>query len=182
MAAPSTFEALSANPHVLREVLQEKSILIIDDIPEARRILRTMLSLCDLKKIRDASNAQDAVRLLEAGKVDIVLSDYNLGDARDGQQLYEDLIERKLVDESVIYMMITGERTYERVVRAAELAPDDYILKPFTPSIIYSRLERAYLKKAKVQGIIEDMLKETAAPSRCDEASRNPTSATCWRF
>ena len=74
MASPSTFESLSANPHVLREVLQEKSILLIDDIPEARRILRTMLSLCDLKKIRDASNAQDAVRLLEAGKVDIVLS------------------------------------------------------------------------------------------------------------
>lgn len=176
MASPSTFESLSANPHVLREVLQEKSILLIDDIPEARRILRTMLSLCDLKKIRDASNAQDAVRLLEAGKVDIVLSDYNLGDARDGQQLYEDLLERKLVDESVIYMMITGERSYERVVRAAELAPDDYILKPFTPSIIYSRLERAYLKKAKVQAIIEAMLKEEwrAAASRCDEALAKP--------
>lgn len=28
-------------------------------------------------------------------------------------------------------MVITAERTYEKVVLAVELAPDDYILKPF---------------------------------------------------
>jgi DNA-binding response OmpR family regulator len=59
-----------------------------------------------------------------------VLCDYNLGDGMDGQELLE---RRKTgtLPLSTIWIMITGERKYERVVAAAEMAPDDYILKPF---------------------------------------------------
>ncbi len=142
----------------MKNLIQDKTLLIIDDIPDARQTLRNMLSVCDLKKIKEAGSAIEAVKVLESHKIDIVLSDYNLGGGRDGQQLYEELMERKLVNESTIYLMITGERSYESVVRAAELAPDDYVLKPFTPAVIYSRIERAFIKKSSLLPVISLML------------------------
>ena len=40
-------------------------------------------------------------------------------------------------------MMVTAERTYDRVMSAAELAPDDYLVKPFTEETLRLRLVRA---------------------------------------
>ena len=154
----------------MKQLIQDKMMLIIDDMPDARHTLRNMLSVCDLKKIKEAGSAAEAVKVLETHPIDIVLSDYNLGQGRDGQQLYEELIERKLVNESTIYLMITGERSYESVVRAAELAPDDYVLKPFTPAIIYARIERAFIKKTSLLPVIEHMLQGqwAEAIAECD--------------
>lgn len=160
---------------LLKNSLQETSILLIDDRPEARMVLRNMLSVCELKRIKEAGSAMEAVKVLENLKADIVLSDYNLGDSRDGQQLYEELMERKLVSEATVYIMITGERTYERVVRAAELAPDDYILKPFTPAILYSRIERAFIKKTSLLPVLERMAASDweGAIQECDKQLLN---------
>ncbi len=165
----SFLEALSVSSP-MKSLIQDKTVLIIDDMPDARQTLRNMLSVCDLKKIKESGNATEAAKVLENHKIDIVLSDYNLGPGRDGQQLYEELMERRLVNESTIYLMITGERSYESVVRAAELAPDDYVLKPFTPAIIYSRIERAFIKKSSLLPVIERMLesKWEEAVAECD--------------
>lgn len=166
----ATFLDQFAASSVLKSSIQNKTVLIIDDMPDARLTLRNMLSVCDLKKIKEAGTASEAVKILESHKIEIVLSDYNLGPGRDGQQLYEELMERKLVTEATIYIMITGERSYESVVRAAELAPDDYVLKPFTPAIIYARIERAFIKKSSMLPIIEFMLegKWEEAIAECD--------------
>lgn len=44
-------------------------------------------------------------------------------------------------------MMVTGEQSYEQVVSAVELVPDDYIIKPFSPDKLLLRLERIVAKK-----------------------------------
>lgn len=150
----------SVGSRAVGELLKTKTILLIDDMADARGLTRAMLSLCDLRKVKEASSPQNAVRVLETSKIELVLCDYNLGNARDGQQLYEDMIERKLIDHSSVFIMITGERTYEHVVRDAELAPDDYIIKPFTPALIYARLVRAFHRKSDLKVVIDAMTKK----------------------
>ena len=44
-------------------------------------------------------------------------------------------------------MVITGERSYHNVVSVAELAPDDYLIKPFTADQLQARLLKAVVKK-----------------------------------
>ncbi|KAF7598964.1 MAG: response regulator [Candidatus Dactylopiibacterium carminicum] len=46
-----------------------------------------------------------------------------------------------------LFLMITGESQYEKVVSAAELAPNDYILKPFSSDKLLNRLSRALEKR-----------------------------------
>jgi DNA-binding response OmpR family regulator len=42
------------------------------------------------------------------------------------------LRQQHLVRLSTVFIIITSERTYHNVVSVAELAPDDYLIKPFT--------------------------------------------------
>ena len=64
-----------------------------------------------------------------------------------GQDLLDDLRRNQLLPYSTIFIMVTGERQYERVVSAAELAPNDYILKPFAADTLQGRIERALTKR-----------------------------------
>ncbi|WP_343213259.1 tetratricopeptide repeat protein [Georgfuchsia toluolica] len=77
----------------------------------------------------------------------VILCDYDLGKGRNGQQFLEEVRIGKLIPDETIFMMVTAERSYEQVVAAVELAPDDYILKPFTPEALRLRLDRLVRKK-----------------------------------
>lgn len=48
-----------------------------------------------------------------------------------------------MVPFKTVFLMVTGEVTCERVAEVVENAPDDYLLKPFKPSALEERLQRA---------------------------------------
>ena len=55
----------------------------------------------------------------------------------------EDLRHHKLVSLATMFFMVTAEGDYCKDVSAAELAPTDYILKPFTADRLLERIARA---------------------------------------
>ncbi|WP_230369681.1 response regulator [Paludibacterium denitrificans] len=81
---------------------------------------------------------------------DVVLCDYDLGNGYDGLYLFEEVKERNLIKQSCVFMIVTGERRAQRVISAAELAPDDYLLKPFTGEVLSQRLEKAMRRARSV--------------------------------
>jgi DNA-binding response OmpR family regulator len=121
--------------------------LIVEPNLGMRGNLHNMLTQCDITKIDHAVSAGTTVRQLEKKSFDIILCEYDL-DGQDGQQLLEDLRHNKLITMWTIFIMVTSERTYEKVVSAAELAPTDYILKPFTAEMLLERIGRALEKRA----------------------------------
>jgi tetratricopeptide (TPR) repeat protein len=44
-------------------------------------------------------------------------------------------------------MLVTGENTVSMVISAVELEPDDYLMKPFSQSVLRTRLQRIQQKK-----------------------------------
>jgi DNA-binding NarL/FixJ family response regulator/thioredoxin-like negative regulator of GroEL len=122
--------------------------LIIEPQPGMRGNLHNMLTLCELKKIDHAVSSGTAIRQLQARSFDIILCEYDLGDGQDGQQFLEDVRNNKLISMATIFFMVTAERAYEKVVSAAELAPSDYILKPFTADTLMDRIKKAVEKRA----------------------------------
>ncbi|NDP58061.1 MAG: response regulator [Oxalobacteraceae bacterium] len=127
--------------------------LIIEPQPGMRGNLHNMLTLCELKKIDHAVSSGTAIRQLQARSFDIILCEYDLGDGQDGQQFLEDVRHNKLISMSTIFFMVTAERAYEKVVSAAELAPSDYILKPFTADTLLDRIAKAVEKRAIFAGL-----------------------------
>ncbi len=127
--------------------LREKSGLLIDDIPEMRSTIRIQLADAGLEKCDVARNIKEAIDKLAARRYDLILCDYNLGQGTDGQQFLELVRRKKLLPLTTAFLMITGESSYEQVSTAAEYAPDDYLLKPFTSETLRTRMGRILDKK-----------------------------------
>lgn len=125
----------------------KKRFLVIDDQAQARDALRTVAQTMGAFSVEFAANYQDAIFRIRNNAPDVILCDYVLGDGRSGQQLLEELRRFKLLPDETIFMMVTGEQSYEQVVSAVELVPDDYIIKPFSPDKLQLRLDRIVAKK-----------------------------------
>lgn len=119
------------------------TILIIEPHAGMRASLRDMLKQAGMIKIDFAAGASAAIRAFKSRTYDMVMCEYDLGEGQDGQQLLEDLRHHKLISLSTVFFMVTAERAYEKVVSAAELAPTDYLLKPFAADTLLMRVVRA---------------------------------------
>jgi len=149
----------------------ELRALVVDDYPGMRSALKLTLSNFGVTRIDLASNATEVLFKVQNTRYDLILSDFNLGEGQDGQQLLEELRHRHLISLGTVFIMVTAEAGYEKVVATAELAPDDYLIKPFSAELMCSRLENILLRKltfAKVYGHFENHELE-AAIKGCDE-------------
>jgi DNA-binding response OmpR family regulator len=121
--------------------------LVIDDQPAARQSLRICAQAMGAFSVEFSSGYQDAISRIRRNPPDVILCDYMLGDDRSGQQLLEELRRHELLKDEAVFMMVTAEQSYEQVVAAVELVPDDYIIKPFSPERLKFRLDRALQRK-----------------------------------
>ena len=133
----------------------EKWVLVIDDMEGMRSQLRMSLSNSGFAKLHVVGNIKDVLERLASHRYDVILCDYSLGDSTDGQQFLEYLRTNDLISRNTIFVMITAEQAYEKVVTASECAPDDYLLKPFTAGQFNARLEKL-LEKQEYFSAIDD--------------------------
>lgn len=122
--------------------VSDKWILIIDDMEGMRSQLRMSLSSSGFAKLHVVANIREALARLGANHYDAILCDYSLGDSTNGQQFLEYLRTADLINRNTIFVMITAEQSYAKVVAASECAPDDYLLKPFTAAEFNIRFEK----------------------------------------
>ncbi len=149
----------------------QKSVLIIEDFTEFARSLRGMMINMGCKKIDLVYNGGDAIQACRERKYDIILSDYNLGDSKDGQQVLEEIIEFELIKPSTVFIMVTAENTTSMVMGAIEHQPDSYLTKPFNGHTLKSRLDKSIVKKDLLSPIMQ-MLKEKKWQSAYKECSQ----------
>lgn len=126
---------------------KELRYLVIEDQEASRKTLQMCIQSMGGSSIDLAASFNDAVNRIQRHMPDVIICDYMLGSGRTGQQLLEDLRRSSRLPDTVAFLMVTAERTYEQVVSAVELAPDDYIIKPFSPETLRSRMERVIRKK-----------------------------------
>ncbi|SFU58166.1 tetratricopeptide repeat-containing response regulator [Pseudoduganella namucuonensis] len=129
------------------------SVLIIDPNQGMRASLHNMLTQVGISKIDHAVSSGTAIRQLGKKSYDVILCEYDLSSSadnagQDGQQLLEDLRHHKVIGQWAIFIMLTSEGVYGRVIGAAELLPTDYILKPFTVDTLSQRISRALERRA----------------------------------
>lgn len=111
------------------------SILIIDDEPNLRRSLGLILQRAGYI-VTTASNAAEAIHLLQAGAYDLTFLDIKLPD-QNGIQLLPQI--RELYPEMPI-LILTAHATLDTAIGAVRLGARDYLLKPIDPESILSRV------------------------------------------
>ena len=102
-----------------------RTVLVVDDEPEVRRVLRRALET-ERFAVLEASSRRDALKAFDEMQVDLVTLDLKLGQT-DGLQLAREMRAIR----NVPLVMITGkDRQIDRIV-GLEHGADDYIVKPF---------------------------------------------------
>lgn len=126
---------------------KELRFLVVEDQEASRKTLKMCIQSMGGFYIDMAVSHGDAIFRIKNRIPDIIICDYILGDGRTGQQLLEELRQTETLPDRVVFLMVTAERSYEQVVSAVELTPDDYVIKPFSPDVLGFRIDKAVQKK-----------------------------------
>ncbi|PHV12809.1 response regulator [Chitinimonas sp. BJB300] len=133
------------------------SALVADPSSTARLSLRSILQGFDIPRIDTASTLHETKRRLLENKYDIVLCEFHFDTEETGQDLLEEMREKKALPLFTIFIMVTGEASYPRVVGVAEETPDDYMLKPVQAGNLSERIEKAFNRRQALMEIYEGL-------------------------
>jgi two-component system KDP operon response regulator KdpE len=121
-------------------------ILVVDDEPPIRKLLRTGLSAQGYEVI-DAGNAKSALEQLSQ-EPDLVILDLGLPDA-DGLEFIKTLRERR---DGLAIVVLSSRGDEAGKVAALDLGADDYVTKPFGMNELFARVRAALRHQLQVQG------------------------------
>jgi two-component system KDP operon response regulator KdpE len=116
-------------------------ILVVDDEPQIRRVLRTTLS-SDGYTVLEARTGDEALEQIRKAHVDLILLDVNMP-GRSGLDTCREI--RSSGDVPII--MLTVRNTERDKVLALDAGADDYVVKPFGVEELMARI-RASLRRA----------------------------------
>lgn len=157
--------------------------LVVDDQPAARQGLRICAQTMGAFLVEFSAGYQDAIARIRRAPPDVILCDYQLGGERSGQQLLEELRRFDMLADEAVFIMVTAEQAYEQVVAVVELAPDDYIIKPFSPERLKLRLDRVLRRKRFFQPLyVAKRAADFPAAERFLDESRDTDEGQLHRF
>lgn len=112
--------------------------LVIDDSQTMRHIIADILDGLGFETSQ-AGNGREALDLLEAGQTfDLACIDWNMP-VMDGLAFVKAVRARKDWRFTTL-MMVTTEGEHDQIVRALAAGAHEYMMKPFTPDAIASKL------------------------------------------
>jgi two-component system response regulator HydG len=118
------------------------TILVVEDDTENRTAIVKVLEGAHYE-VRETDNGQQALDILNAENIDIVVTDLRLP-IMDGVEL---LKRTKAIDQDVEVIMITGHGTVEIAVEAIKEGAYDFITKPVKKAQLLRAVEKAAEKQ-----------------------------------
>jgi DNA-binding response OmpR family regulator len=136
----------------------KKRILVVDDEPRIRDLLRIVLESRGFA-VSEAENGATALKEFAAASPDLVVLDVMM----PGMDGFECCRQLRSASDCPIMMLTAKGEDYD-VVQGLECGADDYIVKPFTPMVLVARVQallRRSGREAKTQnvfgGLVIDM-------------------------
>lgn len=133
------------------------SVMFIEPSTNVRTSLHSIFTQCGITHIDHVMRASTAIGILQKRSYDIILCEFDLCEGQDGQQLLEDLRRHRLLPLTTLFLMVTAERSQDKVISTVELAPTEYLLKPFTAKSLLERVGRALEKRAAFMPVYRAM-------------------------
>ena len=117
-------------------------ILVVDDFPTMRRIIKNLLKQLGFQHIMEAEDGMNALDLLKEGSFDFVVTDWNMPGMSGLELLKAVRADAKLAALPVL--MVTAESKREQIIEAAQAGVNGYIVKPFTAITLKEKIEKIF--------------------------------------
>jgi two-component system KDP operon response regulator KdpE len=121
-------------------------ILIVDDDPQIRRVLKVTLTGQGYE-VDDAKSGESALERVRSRRFDLVLLDMNMP-GMDGLETCRAIREQSEIG----IIMLTVRDNESDAVEALDAGADDYITKPFKPSELSARIRAALRRTPSTHG------------------------------
>ena len=118
--------------------MSEKKILIVDDLPVNRKLLRQILGRIDGYVVSEAVNGKEAIDLFEKENPDLILMDINMPEM-DGLGATAE-IKKLAGDIYTPIIFVTALSTESALTNALASGGDDFISKPFDADVLQSKI------------------------------------------
>jgi adenylate cyclase len=141
-------------------------ILIVDDNEDNRYTLQLLLESDGHERISCAASGTEAIALIEKEKFSLVLLDLMMPDLNGDEVLK--VIKSDPDKRDIPVVMISADTDTEKVSQCIELGADDYLPKPFNPTILRARIGAA-LRRHSLRALENEYLGKVESEKRHSE-------------
>ncbi len=113
--------------------------LVVDDSVTMRRIMINALQRIGYTEVVEAADGHEALARFD-GSIGFIVTDWNMP-VMSGLE-FARAVRATPCGQSVPILMVTTRGAREDIVTAVEAGVNNYILKPFTPSVLKEKIDR----------------------------------------
>ena len=122
-------------------------ILVVDDFPTMRRIIRNLLKELEFHNVEEAEDGLAGIGKLRHGNFGFVVTDWNMPNM-DGLAMLK-MIRADPELAKLPVLMITAEAKKENIIAAAQAGANGYVVKPFTAATLEEKVLKIFEKIEK---------------------------------
>lgn len=116
--------------------------LVVDDSAVMRKVLIGALARAEITEVDQASDGKEAVDAVMAADYNLILMDWNMPN-----MLGIDAVRAiRAAGKTMPIIMVTTEAEKSRVIEALKAGASNYIIKPFEPATIVSKIQEVLAK------------------------------------
>lgn len=127
-------------------------ILVIDDMPSIRDLVKNTLKAMGYKNIQEAADGEEGLKVLVQNntpgtQIQLVISDWNMPKMKGLDLLKQ--VRATAEWNNLPFVLLTSESERDQVTEAVLAGVSQYIVKPFSAKIFEDKLKAAYTKHNK---------------------------------
>lgn len=127
-------------------MLQSNSkILIVDDFPTMRKIVRGVLKQIGYTNIDEAEDGAQAYEKVEQNDYDFIVSDWNMPNMT-GLELLK-AVRANPKSKNIPFLMVTAEADKENIVEAVKSGVSNYVVKPFNAGTLKEKIDKIFANR-----------------------------------
>jgi two-component system, chemotaxis family, chemotaxis protein CheY len=113
--------------------------LVVDDSSTMRRIIINTLNKLGYMDIVEAGNGREGVDKLEAGPVDVIVTDWNMPEMSGIDFIRH--VRSAPATKDLPVLMVTTNAAKDDIVEALKVGVNSYVVKPFTPDTMKEKIQ-----------------------------------------
>jgi two-component system chemotaxis response regulator CheY len=118
------------------------NVLVVDDQLSIRALVKQSLAALGVRNIVDASDGEEALRILKLKPAHLIISDMNMP-RMDGLQLLA-AVRADVALKHTGFIMLTSRGEVELVKQAIGLGVNNYLTKPFALGMLRKKIESVF--------------------------------------